>query len=34
MGQEPGQGEDRLAAPDGAAVIRTSDGDREAAAPG
>jgi Domain of unknown function (DUF1707)/Cell wall-active antibiotics response 4TMS YvqF len=32
MSQEPRQGEDRLAARDGAAVIRASDGDREAAA--
>ena len=32
MGEEPGPGEDRLAAGDDAAAIRASDGDREAAA--
>jgi Domain of unknown function (DUF1707)/Cell wall-active antibiotics response 4TMS YvqF len=32
MGKEPGQDENRLAAGDGAAIIRASDGDREAAA--
>jgi hypothetical protein len=32
MGEEPGRGEDRLAARDDAAAIRASDGDREAVA--